>query len=226
MKFSFTFEYPIPNSGRYRSNLSGFFVPFSFNDTSGKTRCRSSRNCLNTIALFGLDNGNNGTVFCRFNALNYPKEQMQNLLNFKVSELSVRYVPRKLKGSVINHSFDAYKICMAHWDKELITIQEQFAVMLLNRANEVIGFRVIGMGNGNSCITDIRLIASLVCTTLASSVILVHNHPSGKVNPSLADKRVTRKVADALALFDVAVQDHIILGKTNYLSFIDNSIKY
>jgi DNA repair protein RadC len=225
MKTIFTFGHPIPTSGRYRSNLSGFFVPFIVSDTSGETRCRSSRNCLNTIALVGLDNGNNGTVFCRLHALK-SNRQMQNLLSFRVSELSVRYVPRKLKGPIINSSYQAYKVCMAHWDADLITIQEQFAVMLLNRANEVIGFRVLSTGGCSSTTVDIKLLASLVCTTLASSVVLVHNHPSGNLKASLADKRLTRSVADALALFDVAVHDHIILTKNSYLSFIDNQIKY
>lgn len=115
---------------------------------------------------------------------------------------------------------------MAHWDKELITIQEQFAVLLLNRANEVIGFRVLSTGGCSSTIIDIKLIASLVCTTLASSVILVHNHPSGSLKASAADKRSTRNVENALALFDVVVNDHIIITKNAYLSFIDNNIKY
>lgn len=225
MKTFFTFGHPIQSAVATAQILAVFLCLLVFNDTSGKTRCRSSRNCLNTIALTGLDNGNNGTVFCRFNALKSNKS-MQNLLNFKVSELSVRYVPRKLKGSVINHSFDAYKICMAHWDKELITIQEQFAVMLLNRTNEVIGFRVLSTGGCTSTVVDVKLIASLVCTTLASSVILVHNHPSGNLKASLADKRMTRKITDALNLFDVAVNDHLIITKNNYLSFIDKNIKY
>ena len=68
------FVHPIPASGRYRSIIAVFLCLIDFIDTV-KTRCRSSRNCLNTIALAGLDNGNDGTVFCRF--YKYPIMQMK-----------------------------------------------------------------------------------------------------------------------------------------------------
>ena len=99
---------------------------------------------------------------------------------------------------------------------------EEFWVVLLNRANKVITKQLIGGISSTSA--DIRIILKLALDHLATGVILAHNHPSGNLNPSLADKQLTNKVKEASLLLDIQVLDHLIIGNNEYLSFMDEGL--
>lgn len=101
---------------------------------------------------------------------------------------------------------------------------EEFWVVLLNRANKVITKQLIGRGGISSTSADIRIILKLALDHLATGVILAHNHPSGNLNPSLADKQLTNKVKEASLLLDIQVLDHLIIGNNEYLSFMDEGL--
>jgi DNA repair protein RadC len=73
-------------------------------------------------------------------------------------------------------------------------------------------------------IIDPKLIALYAIKTLASSIILVHNHPSGEVQPSNADKEITNKVKNILQITDTNLVDHLIIGDEKYYSFCDEGI--
>jgi DNA repair protein RadC len=102
-----------------------------------------------------------------------------------------------------------------------IEIQESFYIVLLNTSNNTLGHQLISKGGIDSAIVDVRLIAKYAIDSLCSSIILVHNHPSGNKNPSSADINVTKKVKDAMKLFDISVLDHVILTEDSYYSFAD-----
>lgn len=105
---------------------------------------------------------------------------------------------------------------------EDIEIFESFFIILLNRANNTIGYVKISQGGTAGTVVDLKLIAFYAIETLSASVILVHNHPSGNINPSDADAIITKKAKNGLALLDINVLDHVILSKDNHFSFADD----
>ncbi|WP_411898181.1 JAB domain-containing protein [Elizabethkingia occulta] len=145
--------------------------------------------------------------------------------NYIVPEIKVSYKPAK-HPVTINGSRMANEIFQQVWDRSLLHIQEQFYVLFLNQANEVLCWRLIGTGNGKSCIVDKKLLGAIVCKTLTQNVILAHNHPSGDLKPSKTDKRLTWDIQAMLRLFEVKVLDHLIITEDDYFSFVDGKIIY
>ena len=105
-----------------------------------------------------------------------------------------------------------------------IDIIESFFILLLNQANNTIGYAKISQGGITSTVVDTRIIAKYAIEALATGVILAHNHPSGSMWPSEPDKRLTEKIKTALKLLDINVMDHIILSDETYYSFADNGM--
>ncbi len=105
-----------------------------------------------------------------------------------------------------------------------IEVYESFFILLLNRANKTVGYAKISQGGVVGTYVDIKIIAKYAVDSLASSVILAHNHPSGNTSPSEQDKIITQRIKKALALLDVEVFDHIILTEDSYYSFADEGI--
>jgi DNA repair protein RadC len=105
-----------------------------------------------------------------------------------------------------------------------IEIYESFFLLLLNNQNQTIGYAKISQGGITGTVVDVRIVAKYVVDSLATGIILAHNHPSGNINPSSADISITNKVKEAMKLFDVTVVDHIILTADSYYSFSDNGI--
>jgi DNA repair protein RadC len=75
-------------------------------------------------------------------------------------------------------------------------------------------------------IADVRLILSVALKTLATGLILAHNHPSGNLKPSEADKQITIKIRQAAKLLDIELLDHIIISSEGYCSFMDEGILF
>ena len=96
----------------------------------------------------------------------------------------------------------------------------------LNRASKVIVSYQLSKGGITGTIADVRLILSVALKTLATGLILAHNHPSGNLKPSEADIQLTQKVKDAAKLMDIEVLDHMILSSNGYFSFTDDGIIY
>lgn len=93
-----------------------------------------------------------------------------------------------------------------------IQVVESVFILLLNTASRTIGWAKISTGGISSAIIDPKVIAKYVVDTLAASVILAHNHPSGNLTPSTDDVRITHKLREVLQVFDCKVADHLILG--------------
>jgi len=104
-----------------------------------------------------------------------------------------------------------------------IEIYESFFILLMNRNNDTIGHAKISQGGITGTVIDRKIITKYCVDSLASGVILAHNHPSGNTNPSHSDKTITTSLKECLKLFDVDVLDHIILTKDNYYSFADEN---
>ncbi len=98
---------------------------------------------------------------------------------------------------------------------------EEFWVLILNRANVLISFRQISDGGITGTVVDIRRIFKLALEFSGTSIILAHNHPSGNLYPSEADKLLTRKIKEAGEVMDIPVRDHLIISSDGYYSFAD-----
>jgi DNA repair protein RadC len=126
--------------------------------------------------------------------------------------------PKKLK---ITSSKDVYDIMAPNL---LDLSHEEFWVLLLNRANAVIKKVQISAGGVAGTVADPKIIFKTALENLSSSMILVHNHPSGNLSPSQADKEITKKMKEAGKLLEIPVLDHIIFADKNYYSFADEGI--
>ena len=98
---------------------------------------------------------------------------------------------------------------------------EEFWVLFLNRANVIVKKERISSGGITGTVVDQKIILKKALLNLASSIILVHNHPSGNLNPSIQDKKVTQKMKLACELLEINLLDHIIIAGNSYYSFAD-----
>lgn len=101
---------------------------------------------------------------------------------------------------------------------------EEFWVLLLSRSNAVISREMISKGGFSGTVVDPKIIFNIALLKRASSIILVHNHPSGNLKPSAADQSITKKVRQAGDYLDIPVLDHLIVSEAGYFSFADESL--
>jgi DNA repair protein RadC len=121
----------------------------------------------------------------------------------------------------ITSSKVAYKIL----EKRLSDLpHEEFWILILNRANQVIKEEYLSKGGISGTVVDIRLICKSAIENNASGVVIAHNHPSGQIEPSINDKQITNKLKEALKIFDILLLDHLIIGDQKYFSFADERI--
>jgi DNA repair protein RadC len=101
---------------------------------------------------------------------------------------------------------------------------EEFWIILLNKANKVVRKCSISEGGVSGTVVDPKKIFKIALDHHASSIILGHNHPSGNLQPSDADHKITKKIKEAGIMLDVAVLDHLIIGDDKYYSFADEGV--
>lgn len=101
---------------------------------------------------------------------------------------------------------------------------EEFWILYLNRSNRVISRMKLSQGGISGTVIDVRLILKKAVECLASGIILCHNHPSGNLNPSEADTKITKKIREAGSYMDVQLLDHLIISEKEYFSFADNGL--
>ncbi len=101
---------------------------------------------------------------------------------------------------------------------------EEFWVLLLDRGNKIQDSFRISQGGISGTVIDVRIILKPALEKQSSNIILCHNHPSGTLQPSQADRQITTKIKDAAKLMDISVLDHIIIGQNKYFSFADEGI--
>lgn len=99
---------------------------------------------------------------------------------------------------------------------------EEFYVILVNRANKVIKVQQIGMGGISGTMVDVRVIFKAALDHMATGIILGHNHPSGQLKPSQADRQLTTNIKMAGKLMQIDLLDHLIIGNNAYYSFADD----
>ena len=103
-------------------------------------------------------------------------------------------------------------------------LHEEFWILFLNRSNRVIARMKMSQGGISGTVTDVGLIMKKALEHLASGIIVCHNHPSGNLNPSEADSKITRKIKEAGEIMDIQLLDHLIISEKDYYSFADNGL--
>ena len=102
--------------------------------------------------------------------------------------------------------------------------QEVFAVIYLNQANKILHYEVVSEGGITGTVADPRIILKKALEHNAVNIIVSHNHPSGNLSPSKADKDLTQKLKEAAQLLELKIIDHIIISNEGYYSFADEGI--
>ncbi|UWX54298.1 JAB domain-containing protein [Maribacter litopenaei] len=145
-----------------------------------------------------------------------------------VSEIQVSYHNQALFQSQkpLVDSKSVADLLYHSWNKDAIGLHESFKVLLLNNNNKVNGIFELSRGGISGTVVDIRILFAVTLKSLSVAMILAHNHPSGTLRPSEADKQITQKIKKAAEFFDIRVLDHIILSplEEDYFSFADNGI--
>lgn len=103
-------------------------------------------------------------------------------------------------------------------------LHEEFWILFLNRSNRIISRMKLSQGGISGTVTDVRLIMKKAIECLASGIIVCHNHPSGNLNPSDSDSKITQKIKEAGNLMDIQLLDHLIISEKDYYSFADNGL--
>lgn len=107
------------------------------------------------------------------------------------------------------------------WDTDEMEVRESFYAIFFNSKLDVVGYRKIADEGIDAVYVDIRLIMSSALLCNAIRIGVAHNHPSGTLNPSQADRQITRKLIEAGNILDIQVLDHLILTVQTYYSFRD-----
>lgn len=101
---------------------------------------------------------------------------------------------------------------------------EEFWIIYLNNSNKVIQKQQLSKGGITGTLVDVRLVLKRALELSATGIILVHNHPSGTLKPSQADKQITHKLKNASQSLDIKVLDHLIITEKAYFSFADENM--
>ena len=140
-----------------------------------------------------------------------------------LEKISLKKDPTNFERVKITSSQDSADYIRQFYSDD-IEIFESFFILLLNRQNKTIGYAKISQGGVAGTVVDAKIILKYIVDTLASAVILCHNHPSGNLNPSTQDLEITKKLSQAAKLVDSQVIDHIILTPDSFYSFADNGL--
>ena|SRR5690606_29119948 len=142
----------------------------------------------------------------------------------KISEISVSYSSNSGDRLKISNSKQSYDVLRACWSDSTIELQEEFKILMLNRANQILGVYPLSKGGVSATVVDAKLVFSVALKCNASSIIIAHNHPSGNLNPSEVDKSLTQKLKSGGQFLDITLLDHLIMTKDSFYSFSDNGL--
>ena len=139
-----------------------------------------------------------------------------NVINYKIVGERTG-VPR----STINSAKDVHAFCIEHLYDGDILVSESAYLLLLNRANVIVGTAKISQGGVTSCEIDTKIVCKYVVQNIASGVIVVHNHPSGNLRTSPQDDNCCKKLQAAIDFFNARLLDFVIVTDEGYLSYAD-----
>ena len=208
----------LPKDIRHKANTPAQASISHFLVVRNRTGPGRAINCEGSISNVSLRRESPQT------ASTMPTKQL-TLFN-QVSEIQITY-RNAIKSAYrpkITCSDDAYLVFQANWDPDTIDMREEFKVLALNRANQVLGIIPISAGGVAGTVVDPKIVFGAALKALASSIVLGHNHPSSNLTPSQADIRLTDKLKEAGQALDLPVIDHLIVTSEGFYSFADEGI--
>ena len=153
-------------------------------------------------------------------------EQIKLELLNQIAEVELIY-RSKVKASdrpKITRSNDAYELFIQYWDENKLEFVEEFKVMLLNKANKVLGICQLSTGGISGTVADPKLIFMAALKSNASYIVIAHNHPSGNLKPSRQDEELTGKIKEGGKFLDIPLLDHLIVTTEGFYSFADEGL--
>jgi DNA repair protein RadC len=142
----------------------------------------------------------------------------------EIAEIKVSYSTNQVDKIKLVNCRETFEFILSKWDLDIIEFQEECKVVLVNRANFVLGIYNLSKGGISGTVVDIRIILSVALKCNASGIILAHNHPSGNMKPSEADRKITKKLKESCDLIDITLIDHFIISKNSFFSFSQDGI--
>ena len=136
-------------------------------------------------------------------------------------EIGIRRSAVENKKEVIKNSKDVANYLQTQLQYKQ---HEVFMAIFLNQSNKILHQLIVSEGGITGTVVDIRLLLRKALEYNTVNIILCHNHPSGNLKPSNADKNVTYKITEAARFFDIVVSDHIIVSNEGYYSFADDGL--
>lgn len=148
---------------------------------------------------------------------------MKNIYVF--DDIQIKYSP-KLKASerIKLENPDVAVNIFRQLFADNMQLTEAVAVLLLSKANKLLGTKIISTGGIDSTVIDQRIIFQLALKTNATGIILGHNHPSGNINPSEQDKSITKKVKNGCDILGFNLIDHLIITDEDSFSFANEGL--
>ena len=144
---------------------------------------------------------------------------MSTIKEYRIKKEKTDFTKVKITGS---NDLNKY---VRHFYSDDIGIYESFFILLLNKSMHTVGFAKISQGGIVGTVVDVKIIYKYVVDSLASYVIICHNHPSGNIQPSEEDKNITQKIKVGLKeICDTKLLDHIIVTEDSYFSFADENL--
>ena len=142
----------------------------------------------------------------------------------KISEICLKNVKGEIHKVKITSSKDLAKYFREIFNQETLEVFEQVMVIFMNNSNNTIAWYKASQGGITGTIIDIRLVMKAALNCYATSMAIAHNHPSGTLTPSDADKAITNKLREAGNVLDIKLLDHIIITSDDFFSFTDNGL--
>lgn len=142
-----------------------------------------------------------------------------------VSEIEILYKPRLdiVTLDKVKNLHDAIDIFRSIWEND-IEYRERFYAIYLDRRSKVLGYYLLSVGSSCATIVETKMLFQPAINLHASSIVVAHNHPSGNLKPSEADRRLTKRICEAGNILEIPIQDHIILTVDSFYSFAQNNI--
>jgi len=166
------------------------------------------------------------------NLVDFSRAQIADLLKFNgigeakaINIIAALELGRRRQGSDLGQRVKVIgsNVVYQHLKPYLSDLNhEEFYVIMLNNANEIINTKQVSKGGMTSTIVDGKIIFNMALTHNASAIIVSHNHPSGSLNPSEADIRLTKALREFGKYIDLPLLDHLIFTDNGYFSFADS----
>lgn len=160
-----------------------------------------------------------------FNQRDESPAQYSRAMKKKAVEYVITAKKQEFEQVKVISSQDAVNFARQFYNEDILIYESSF-IILMNAAAYVIGYAKISQGGVCGTYIDPRIVAKYAIETLSSSVILVHNHPSGSTKPSMEDKSMSEKLRNGLNFLGVRLSDSIILTEGGYFSMADEGILY